>query len=359
MTDLETQRHTADSLSASLFGINYQNKSFDIQGVLFKIKNYQTQSADHFYAIRAGRMALDSRTSSWEAEDLAVLPTLDDNRWAQLHQYQADRFNLKIRKIATRSLDWAHWLDWQEFKLRKLDLLGVDLDIFRDKRFAKDSEHLPKMPHQAIQRLPFPILIDSLHIDNSRVNYSEKVPRGQGRGAVEFTDLKADVYHLYTQGSPTDTTVIRAEARLMNKGILVSNLKIRLSDNKLLGYYDGVLGETEASFVNQMIESNAHLRVRKGVIDKIIFRANFQDSLATGKMDAGYKRLRIQILKPQKENKKRGLLTFLANLIIKNRNNLDRNRHKVGKIRYTRRKEDGFIAFLWRALASGLMDTLK
>ncbi|MEO1652950.1 MAG: hypothetical protein AAFU64_05360, partial [Bacteroidota bacterium] len=92
---------------------------------------------------------------------------------------------------------------------------------------------------------------------------------------------------------------------------------------------------------------------------RVKYNVVLNDSLATGSLGAGYRRLKIQVLKEEDHNRKKSFITFLANLIINNRNNLERRRSKTGEVDYTRQVEDGFLKVLWKSLSTGLVDTLK
>ena len=101
------------------------------------------------------------------------------------------------------------------------------------------------------------------------------------------------------------------------------------------------------------------IQIRKGDIQGARFWVVMQDSTAIGELEAGYKHLRLDILSKKKDNKKRGFISFLANIFINNRNNLERNRHKIGNILYARLPEESFVRFLVRSLAMGILNTLK
>ncbi|NJL14287.1 MAG: hypothetical protein HC913_15605 [Microscillaceae bacterium] len=81
-------------------------------------------------------------------------------------------------------------------------------------------------------------------------------------------------------------------------------------------------GQYESRFFNQIIETNEGIRIRKGQIQQINYEVVLKDSLALGQIEAGYENLKIDVLRQENPSKKRGFLTMLANMILKNRNNL-------------------------------------
>ncbi|NJO02474.1 MAG: hypothetical protein HC880_12985 [Bacteroidia bacterium] len=235
----------------------------------------------------------------------------------------------------------------------------MQIDIYRDKRLDRDPEQRPFMPHRAFQSIPVFMKIDTIALYNAEVVYKEKVPRGVGTGKIYFTHINGQISGVNTRSDLEDTTQIQASGRLMGEGFIEAKVKIPLLAENLYCSYEGKLGQMDAIFFNSIIESNEHVRIRKGFIDEVKYEVALADTLATGTLAAGYEKLRIQVLNQEDHEKKRGLITFLANLILNNRNDLERRKSKTGAIYYTREKEDGFLRILWRSLATGLVDTLK
>ncbi len=323
------------------------------------VQDYATLSSDSLYAIGIRSIRANTDDSLFKVRSFQVTPTLHDEEFMQRKDFQTDRMSIRIRDMESRSLDFRRLVNYQEFFAEHLALDTVKIDIYRDKRLAKNPRLAPRMPNEAFQRIPFPMQIDTVQLMQTQAVYKEKVPQGVGTGKVFFSEIQGNIIKLSNLSTPGDTTLVQAQGRLMNQGLLQVNMKIPLMSPQLYARYEGTLGKMQAGFFNSMIESNEHVRIRRGQINRVSYAVTLNDSLASGSLYAGYRRLRIQVLKKEDHAKKRGFITFLANLILNNRNNIERRKSKGGEVFYEPQEEDGFVKILWKSLSTGLVDTLK
>ncbi|MDX2306355.1 MAG: hypothetical protein NW226_26335 [Microscillaceae bacterium] len=360
-------QHSADSVDFSLFALkidstvnNSADKILFSKKMNLSLQNYHTQTLDELYQINLQQLQASSQNSTLKIQGFDFKPTtVNDSVFVVKNGgYQVDRFKTSAEEIELSGVDFKRLINHREVVIRKFTVNEAITDIYRDKTFPRDSNFVPRMPHLAFQRIPIPISIDTLRILHSEVKYSEKVRGGVGVGKVFFTELNGNMYQFNTVDQ-SDTVLIVVGAKLMGEGKLSAVMRLALHAPEFYCEYYGRLGQMEAKFFNSMIESNEHIRIKKGHIDKINYQAEIRDTLATGTLAAGYNKLKIQVLNQENHQKKRGLITFLANMIINNKNNLDRRKVKTGEVNYIRTREDGFLKLLWRALATGMVDTLK
>lgn len=357
-------QHYADSIYVSLHNVVIdsaasQDKILFSDDIQLSLRNYSTKTADSLYQISLDKIEGSTLQSFIRAQGFEMKPTVPDFTFTYIKKYQTDRFKFKIKDIETRAIDFPRLINSQELFLNALRLDGLNIDIYRDKRADPNPNRVPSMPHQAFKKIPISLKVDTIRIQNGEAVYKERVPKGVGTGKVFFTKINGDILGLDTRDDSRDTTLVKIEGLLMDEGKIEASLKIPLNADSLYCKYQGRLGAMDATFFNSMIESNEHVRIRKGLINEVDFDVALKDTLATGTLSAGYKRLKIQVLNEEDHRKKRGFLTFLANLILKSRNNIDRKRYKVGEVYYDRQEKDGFMKILWKSLSTGLVDTLK
>ena len=360
-------RHTADSIDLNLYSIkidsmvaNSDDKLLFASRIDLSLQNYQTLTPDELYGVKMQLLKASSQNSSLEIQGFDFRPTIaDDSIFVVVNGgYQIDRFKTSVEEIEIDGIDFKKLINHKEVEIDKILCNELKTNVYRDKTFPRDSNFVANMPNAAFNRIPIPLIIDTLGIIHSEIEYNEKVLGGVGVGQVFFTDINGFLYSINTS-DPQDTTIIAAAAKLMGEGKLSAIVRLALHQPRLFCEYYGSLGQMEAKFFNSMIESNEHIRIKKGHIDKINFEAEIKDTLATGTLAAGYRKLKIQVLKQEDHEKKRSFLTFLANMIINNKNRLDRRKVKTAEVEYTRTPEDGFLKILWKALSTGLVDTLK
>ena len=364
-------QHQADSISVIARNFKVDSltrailagqKTLFADEIAFSLKNYRTKTPNEVYAVTAKKISGSTRKRNLMLNKIRFDPLLSNQAFKQYYKVQADKFKVSIARIGFNQLDYGALLRKGEVKVQSVKVNHFFMDIFRD-RLAPPNLRKVVMPNEQFRKIPFLLKVDTFNMSNSFVMYGEKVPGGLGFGQVFFSAINARVTNLRSRASEDNMTTIRVNTRLMGRGFLETTIKIPLLSPDFRCTYQGQMGKMEAKFFNTMITANDHIFIKRGQIRRVKFRVSVKDSLATGELLAGYRRLKIQVLRKKNHQRKRGLITFIANLIIKHTNNLTKKRYKKGRVKYQFRKDgeyqNGFIGLLWRALSTGLVDTIK
>ncbi len=338
---------------------SFQKKFLFSASFTFGLKNYQTFTPSKLYQFDIGELWLRSQDSTLLMKKVHLKPTVNDKAFSRLSVFQTDRFVAASTEIELKNLYLNHLLNQNEFIGDKIHLKNLDVNVFRDKRVERAPDFRPLMPQEIFQQIDFLFDIDTLSVENGKVTYGERVPKGRSTGEVFFSNINGKAFDIGNLPNKQDTMRLVATCQLMGAGILTGRLKMPLNTPNLYCTYYGSLGQMQASFFNRIIETNEYVKIKKGLIEQVFYDVTIRDTLATGSIKAGYKKLKIAVLKQDKPDKNRKLITFIANLIIKSKNNLQSQRARIGKIAYIRKEKTSFISMLWRSLATGLVDTLK
>lgn len=363
--------HQADSVSMIVCNFKLDSmaksnparqKTLFADDVRFSLKNYRTQTPNKVYGITTQSIIGSTQTSRLLLKNIEFKPLLSEEAFKRYYKVQEDRFKLKINSIGFNQLQFDPLIRQGKIKIGSVNVNRFMMDIFRDRREPPNPRKII-MPNEHFRKIPFSLKVDTLKVSNSFVMYGEKVKGGIGFGQVFFTQINARATNIDSKAPETNLTTIKANTRLMGRGFLETTVNVPLLAPAFECNYSGQMGEMEAKFFNTMITANDHIFIKRGRIRKVKFKVNVKDSMATGELLAGYRKLKIQVLRKKNHQRKRGLLTFIANLIIKHTNNLTKKRYKKGQIKYKFRKnkeyQNGFVGLLWRALSTGLVDTIK
>jgi hypothetical protein len=110
------------------------------------------------------------------------------------------------------------------------------------------------------------------------------------------------------------------------------------------------MGGMEMQELNRLMIPLNSIRVDRGQIRSVALRVKGNDHFAYGSMDMVYDDLKVSVL--NQESKKKGLISWLANIFVRGRNN------KTGII-YTERLKDKSVFNFWSKIAlNGLMTNL-
>lgn len=337
-------------------------KTLFADDVSCRLTNYRTKSPNEIYDIRASEITASTAGKSLKIKDFKFEPPVSDSVFNSYFKTQEDRFKISSQQLRFGGFQFDPLIRKGELRIGSMNANRFMMDIFRDRRKPPKNKQVV-MLNDMFRKIPFFIKLDTLNLKNSFVLYGEKVPQGVGFGQVFFTNINVRATNIQTKAPDSNLTVIRANTRLMGRGFLETTVKIPLLAPNFECDYYGQMGKMEAKFFNTMITANDHIFIKRGRIRKVKFKVNVKDSLAKGELLADYRKLKISVLRKKNHQKKRGLITFIANLIIKHTNNLTKKRYKKGRVKYKFRKngeyQNSFVGVLWRALSTGLVDTIK
>ncbi len=101
------------------------------------------------------------------------------------------------------------------------------------------------------------------------------------------------------------------------------------------------------------------VRIDKGVINELSFNFMANNYNAEGNFVVKYDDLKLSLLKTDKNNniKKKGLLSFLANIVVKN-DNPSNGKLRQADVVYERNIYKSFFNTIWKFVFTGLKDIM-
>jgi hypothetical protein len=247
-----------------------------------------------------------------------------------------------------------------------LEIENFYVNDFRDKRIPFDYQHFPKLPQQALRNMNKKITVEELKICNGHFTYEEHHENKDKPGMVYFSDLEIEVRNISNEQQwikDHPSMEINIEGKLMGKGLLKGQIDMLLNDLQDRFTFSGSLGKMEIVPLNSMLEPITEFSLKGGAVDHVSFSAELNNDFATGgTMELLYHDLKVAVLKERKkihEMKEKGVLSFLANEIIRSDNPSHDHPPKKANLFFERNKNKGLGNYLWKTLLSGIKETIK
>jgi len=360
-------QHSADNISIAFRDIRIDSLTKQqrddpfpyVDKIEASLQHYRYLGADSVYELRINQLSLNA-DHSLRVQNLQFKPTLSDQALARLKQVQHDRFILKVPEISIQKFDVKKMLN-KELIAQSIRIKNPMLNVYRDKRLPLRKDKRPLMPHEAMQKIPFRIQIDSTIVSGASISYTEQMPDAAKAGKVTFEKSSIQMTNLTNHPKRMNNRnplVVNANTKLMNGALMTLTLTTNLLSPQLNCRYYGQLEQMQASDLNRISISSGNIRFKEGQVDLVTFSAQIIKGVATGTVKALYQNLKIEVIDP-KQQKKHSMLTWLGNLVIKSRNEeQDKKSARVAAISYTRAPEDSFIYFLWQSLKTGLLASI-
>ena len=349
--------------------IDPDNSGKDKRAINFKdltinLKDQNYILPGNFYKIYFDKADICYSKSNIFINSFKLIPLYDRVTFGQKTEYQTDYTELTIKDIKFKYLDFDELIFNKKLNLKFIDIVGLETNIFRDKRLPFNFDRFPKLYNESIHNMKFPINIDSIHITNAKVTYEEQVEKADKPGMVFFDEMNILIKNITNDSEKlkkNKSMKIYSTGMLMNKGLLKAKILMPLTGKIDTFSFSGSLGYMEMEKLNTITIPNASVKIDKGNINSVSFSANANNNYAKGRMEFLYNDLDIEIIKniDGEEVKENKLLSFVANKIIKKSNPIADKPPRIAEMYFERDKNKGIINFIWKTVLSGIKATVS
>ncbi len=348
----DLQLTKSDTLSMDIFS------QFDILA-----KQHITVTADSLYTITSAGIHYTAASNMLVIDSFLVHPNYNNQAFAAKHEFEIDRFEGGLSKIAFQDFSAADFVKSGNLISSYIEIGKLDLSIFRDKR--KEFKHVKKPVFQEIMyNYPGKISIDSIGILGGEITYTEHAENANEPGMIKFEKLNVQVFNI-TNDTIYKTEIayigFNAEAFLMGKAKLTAQMKGRLFDNQNTFAVNGTLSEIEAMELNPMLEKNAFIYVNSGKIEAMNFSFTANNAKSSGRMNMSYKSLNVTVKNKLTDDTtalKERVMSVLANMVLMNSNPMPGEELRMGVIDFERDPEKSFFNYCAKSIISGIKSSV-
>lgn len=325
-------------------------------------RNYRVRTADSLYFFEVKKATLETGFRELRLDTVRLIPRYPRYEFAAQKGEWVDRVDLQIRKMLMERLDVDSLLFGQRLIAGRLDVSGLRVSVFKDKRLTEPEELNPPLLVDQLRQIPIPVHVDTLNVANSFVEYAEQVPEAEGPGVFQLTNLSARIHPF-----SNDPTVLRSNtimyissrSRVMDSGIMRLRFQYPLNDPAGRFHFEGEIDSMDLVDFNPMIANTAFFQVNSGQLRQMYFYIDADRQLARGKMRFFYNDLNITFLGNKKKDDDnamdpRRFASFLANAFVVKSDNPTRRFLRVGKIYFERNERRSIFNYWAHAALSGV-----
>lgn len=326
----------------------------------FRDIDYQTP--DELYEISAGQLELSTTNKRMHIDSIQLIPKYERHQFAKKVGHETDRITITLDHINWEGIDSEQLNRGNGLSGQHIALKNADIDIYRDKRLPFPTNTKPPLPQQMIRSIPFPVDIDSIKFLNSNIRYSERTPKSEESGFIDFSDVSAtfeNVSNDKEEWKEENNPRLRAEAKIMDKARLITDFSFNMADSSYKQFIKGNLQPMDMKPLNKALEPLALIRIEDGKILGMDFDMTLSEQRAEGEVTLRYEKLKISLLNKEgtKEEFKNKISSLIANTFkIKSGNKGDDPR--IGKVDFEREEEKSTFNYWWKSLLSGLQSSI-
>lgn len=235
--------------------------------------------------------------------------------------------------------------------VRKLTIDPMYFMVERDKRVPDDTIAYRPLMTRMLNRLPFLVEVDSIELRRSVIWHNVIDEKTEKEGTIFFTNVNGyltNVKNYDLKGA--DSLRMSMQGRLMGKGEFRMQFREAYGDTAQGFLLAARMGGMEMAELNRLMIPLFNVRADRGTIKDLYMKVKGTDYLAFGSMVINYNRLKISLL--NEENKRRKLMSWLANVFVRGQNS------KTGIVYAERLREKSIFNFWARISVNGLLTNL-
>lgn len=329
----------------------------------FQVENIQTSFKNINYQIGAHQnfklksLEFDFKIGDLELKDLSLSFNKPWKEIAKTKPYQQDIIDFHMRSLSISKLNTSSRL--YDSLLIVAGLMVVDSLVFndgRDKNIPRPKDEVKKGFTAMLKTLSFPLEVDSLIIQNSKITYSE-IEKGKSKpGVLILDELNGLILNLTSIDSAERKLPLSIAMKAKLNGI--GNLDLRLLEdyNNNTFKAEVTLGAMDMTGLNPTINNLADITIGGGQLIKLSLEMEAGPNSSDNHFLIEYKDLKMELL--EETNEKKGFMSSIANLAIYSEN-LPENKHFKSPYYSTIRNiYRGPINLIWLSLKEGLMETI-
>ena len=287
--------------------------------------------------------------------NFSIFPKYSRAQFDQKIPYEKDWIALKVENVIFKDLEIDKINDSIYYKSPEGIIGNANLQIYRNK-LINDDPRIKPMYSQLLRDLGVKLQLDSVIVKNSTIVYEERILESRPPALINFQNVNAGIKDLTNYKGAKENfppTIVKAEAVFMGNSRLTLNWEFDVNNPMDEFQVSGRLAAIKAEAMNPFLKYGMNVQT-EGVINSLAYNFYGNRNSAKGNMQMEYRDFKVQILKDGEE-KRKSLLSRLANLIIKN----DAVNEDVTQenIDVERDKTKSFWNFLWLCIRDGALKT--
>ena len=335
---------------------------FHSKNIGFELLGYQSVTKDKMYKLK-----LDTLLGSITGRDLEVRgfkmePQLAKLPFSRSYSAQKDRYNLDFKKISLSGVDYVKLNNDGELHVKQIVLGPATVDVFMNRELPPPAINKARnFPHVALKRLPVPTVVEQLKINGIDVAYGEYNPKTKEIGTVRLNGLNGVVSNL-TNDSLQLVKQNHAYANLTTyvMGVAKMNVKIdfNLTASNAAFHYKGTVSSFDLKSLNAISKPLGQIELERGKVTSASFDVAANSNGSNGKVFFYYKDLKVKMLGEDSEGKekKKGLLSFLANTILIKDENIPGEKGRFANVSHERVPQASFFNLMWKTVFKGMRE---
>ena len=313
------------------------------------------------YYLNFDRMYFDLAESVLEFNKIEFKPTYADKYvLAKKLKFTTEIFDVTIKKLKISSFDVKRFVTDGVLSIDSINIEGMDLNVFKDKRFPFDEDKRPKMPQYGLKNMRLPLYIGKIILKDSYLNYQERMESSTELMTAILADFNVQIHFITSIKDSINTgkpMLINLQSKFMEKTPLTAKFILPLNSSVDTFYFSGHLASAELEEFNRASLPAIGVKFISGHLNELSFSGSGSSRYSGGEMTMLYTDLNAEVVKKNQKDKSK-FLSWAANTVIHTSNPGKNNKLRVAQMEAERVIYKGFGNIVWKALQSGIVNSV-
>ncbi|TXK75764.1 hypothetical protein [Mesonia sp. K4-1] len=333
----------------------FSNKKSRNNNVPFDYRKYEMSGGGFFFdmndlqELNVEKVSVSEKNIS--LRNLHMAPKHSKEKYIEHIPYEKDWMDLKIDELSI--LDYTLNLkDKKSFSAPLVEINKLNFDIYRDKT-VKDDVREKDLYSKMLRDLDFGVKIDSLSVTSSYVSYEEQLHKPGPAARIFFEDFNSgisNITNLDLSREDFPVTKVNISTQFMGNSKLDFNWSFKVNDTLDRFTIQGSGYQIPDTSINSFFRPAFNMEAEGGV-DEVYYNFSGDRNQASGDIKLDYEKFKLHVLKKDRERKNK-VLSFLANIVVKNSSKNGGISKNVGEVK--RDKTKSFWNYFWSCLEAGL-----
>jgi len=341
-----------------------KNKILNADDISFKIKDYSINLSDSLYNFKFKEFGISTALRRAYIDAIKLNPNIERDVFAEKFKKDFSFNYLFGKKIIVNDIDIESFFNKNKIIVNNINLFNFNLHSYKNKKYPLDSIQRIALPLDYLKEINNYLLIDTLNIYKSNLEFEMLEKNASNSGILFLSDIKGQMTNITNDKEKIkngEATTLDFSAYIMDEGLISVAFNFPLNSKYGEYNYAGTIAPMDLRLINPFIENVASVSLKSGYLNGVDFKVQANEKYSLGKIKLAYNKLKINVVKKKTNAKteKRGLVSLVANSIIKDSNpKFKRGIVKEKRIYFERNIYKPVFHFWTQSLLAGAKNTL-
>ena len=327
-------------------------------GNAFEMSNIHMNFPDKKYEFSLGKLQYNFEDDQLHIKNLSYKPSINKTKLASSYPFNSEVYTIDLKELRIFNLDLQKIIQNEGIFMDSIQISQCSIDIYKDKRKPFDENKRPEFPNDLLKKMELPILIPKISIEDSQLDYEEKLEKKGASMKVTLNKLNINIHNATSiKENREEPLKIEMNSKFMNKAPLHVTMNLPLKDDQNTFFFSGKLGASQFKYYDSVLVPALGVKITNGDLKSLTFQASANRYSSEGTMTMLYSNLEAEVLK-QNNSEKRGFVSWSVNTLVHKSNPGNNGHEREVMMNFDRVIYKGFGNVLWKTLQSGIVNTI-